>query len=81
MVLPTRRLLEIIADLKRAFPGLERVSSYCLPRNLAKKSVEELAQLREAGLKILYVGMESGDERFFGALTKVKPGNPPGRPW
>lgn len=70
MVLPTRRLLEIIADLKRAFPGLERVSSYCLPRNLAKKSVEELAQLREAGLKILYVGMESGDDEILRRVNK-----------
>ena len=70
MVLPTRRLLEIIADLKRGFPGLERVSSYCLPRNLAKKSVEELAQLREAGLKILYVGMESGDDEILRRVNK-----------
>ena len=70
MVLSTRRLLEIIADLKRAFPGLERVSSYCLPRNLAKKSVEELAQLREAGLKILYVGMESGDDEILRRVNK-----------
>src|SRR5690606_9357035 len=70
MVLPTRRLLEIIADLKRVFPGLERVSSYCLPRNLAKKSVEELAQLREAGLKILYVGMESGDDEVLRRVNK-----------
>ena len=70
MVLPTRRLLEILADLKRAFPGLERVSSYCLPRNLAKKSVEELAQLRGAGLKILYVGMESGDDEVLRRVNK-----------
>lgn len=70
MVLPTRRLLEILTDLKRAFPGLERVSSYCLPRNLAKKSVEELAQLREVGLKILYVGMESGDDEVLRRVNK-----------
>ena len=42
MVLPTRRLLEILGQLSEAFPDLQRVSSYCLPRNLAKKTVEEL---------------------------------------
>lgn len=70
MVLPTRRLLEILADLKQAFPELRRVSSYCLPRNLAKKSVEELAELKEAGLGILYVGMESGDDEVLRRINK-----------
>ncbi|MGF2734853.1 radical SAM protein [Marinobacter sp. DUT-1] len=70
MVLPTRRLLEILADLKAAFPDLQRVSSYCLPRNLARKSVEELAELREAGLAIMYVGMESGDDEVLRRVNK-----------
>ncbi|MBJ6137839.1 radical SAM protein [Marinobacter litoralis] len=70
MVLPTRRLLEILHELKGAFPGLQRVSSYCLPRNLAKKSVEDLVALREAGLGILYVGMESGDDEVLRRINK-----------
>lgn len=70
MVLPTRRLLEILGHLKAAFPDLERVSSYCLPRNLAKKTVEELVRLRDAGLKILYVGMESGDDEVLRRVNK-----------
>ena len=70
MVLPTRRLLEILGELNAAFPDLQRVSSYCLPRNLAKKTVEELAQLREVGLKILYVGMESGDDEVLRRINK-----------
>lgn len=70
MVLPTRRLLEILGELKAAFPDLQRVSSYCLPRNLAKKTVDELAQLKEAGLKILYVGMESGDDEVLRRINK-----------
>lgn len=70
MVLPTRRFLEILADLKQAFPELRRVSSYCLPRNLAKKSVEELTELKEAGLGILYVGMESGDDEVLRRINK-----------
>lgn len=70
MVLPTRRLLEILDELNAAFPELQRVSSYCLPRNLARKTVEELKQLREAGLKILYVGMESGDDEVLRRINK-----------
>lgn len=70
MVLPTRRLLEILGQLKAAFPDLQRVSSYCLPRNLARKTVEELAELRAAGLQILYVGMESGDDEVLRRVNK-----------
>lgn len=70
MVLPTRRLLEILAELKQAFPDLRRVSSYCLPRNLAKKSVEELTELKQAGLGMLYVGMESGDDEVLRRINK-----------
>ncbi|WP_372965108.1 radical SAM protein [Marinobacter sp.] len=70
MVLPTRRLLDILQDLKKGFPELQRVSSYCLPRNLAKKSVEELKELRDAGLGILYVGMESGDDEVLRRVNK-----------
>lgn len=70
MVLPTRRLLEILGELKAAFPELQRVSSYCLPRNLAKKTVEDLKQLREAGLQILYIGMESGDDEVLQRINK-----------
>lgn len=70
MVLPTRRLVAILGELKAAFPGLRRVSSYCLPRNVAKKSVEELTALREAGLEIVYVGMESGDDEVLRRVNK-----------
>lgn len=70
MVLPTRRLLEILGQLRAAFPDLQRVSSYCLPRNLARKTVEELAELRAAGLQILYVGMESGDDEVLRRVNK-----------
>lgn len=70
MVLPTRRLLEILEQLRQAFPQLQRVSSYCLPRNLARKSVDELRQLKEAGLGILYVGMESGDDEVLRRVNK-----------
>ncbi len=70
MVLPARRLLEILGELRAAFPGLQRVSSYCLPRNLAKKSVEDLKLLQEAGLQLLYVGMESGDDEVLARVNK-----------
>ena len=70
MILPTRRLKQVLLWLRENFPSLERVSSYCLPRNIAKKSVEDLAELKELGLDILYVGLESGDDTVLERVNK-----------
>lgn len=70
MILPTRRLKVVLEKLRESFPNLERVTSYCLPRNLAKKSVEELKELRALGLQMLYVGLESGDDFVLEMVNK-----------
>ena len=62
LVLPTRRLLTILSAIREHMPWVHRVSSYCLARNLARKSVDELRSLRQAGLAMVYLGAESGDD-------------------
>lgn len=70
LVLPTRRLLSILQAIREHMPDVQRVSSYCLPRNLRKKSVEELKELADAGLKMAYVGCESGDDEVLARVNK-----------
>ena len=70
LVLPTEWLLNILAVLKKYFPNLERVSSYAAPRDILAKSVEELTELRRAGLALLYYGMESGDAQTLKDIRK-----------
>ncbi len=70
MVLPTRRLLEILGAIGEQLPAVRRVSSYCLPRNLRKKSVAELKELADAGLSMVYVGAESGDDLVLEKVNK-----------
>ena len=53
--------MTLLAGLKNHFPRLTRVSSYASPKSLAGKTADELRQLREAGLRLLYLGLESGD--------------------
>ena len=62
MTLSVRRLKAILESINRHLPGVQRVASYCLPRNVSKKSVDELAELRAMGLSLFYVGCESGDD-------------------
>ena len=73
LVLPTRRLLAILQAIREHMPEVRRVSSYCLPRNLRKKSVEELKELADAGLKMAYVGCESGDDEVLARVNKGEP--------
>ena len=70
LVLSTRRLLRILDKLKTTFPNLQRVSTYASPSNLARKSNEELKELYEAGLTLLYVGIESGDSKVLECIQK-----------
>ena len=70
LVLPTRRLLAILDAIRQHLPAVHRVSSYCLARNLKKKTVAELTLLREAGLAMVYLGAESGDDAVLAKVHK-----------
>ncbi len=70
LMLPTRRLLAALEAIRRHLPGVRRLSSYCLPRNLRKKSAADLNALAEAGLSLVYVGAESGDDEVLARVDK-----------
>jgi radical SAM superfamily enzyme YgiQ (UPF0313 family) len=70
MTLSFRRLKLIMEAIQAHLPGLQRVSSYCLPRNLNNKTVEQLAELRQLGLSLYYVGCESGDDLVLERVDK-----------
>jgi radical SAM superfamily enzyme YgiQ (UPF0313 family) len=70
MTLSTRRLAAILTAIRRELPGVRRVSSYCLPRNVSRKSAAELRELAELGLSLVYVGAESGDDEVLARVDK-----------
>lgn len=70
LVLSTEKLMKILKALYETFPNLQRVSSYAGPQDILRKSVEELEQLKVAGLKLLYYGMETGDDSVLKAVNK-----------
>ncbi len=70
MTLSARRLVTVLEAIRREMPAVRRVSSYCLPRNLRNKSVEELKELAALGLSIVYVGVESGDDEVLARVNK-----------
>jgi len=70
LVCPTEYLEEILGALYESFPKLTRVTSYASPGNLLRKSVEELARLRQRGLIMIYYGIESGSPEILKRITK-----------
>lgn len=63
-------LLDVLAELRRAFPDLQRVSCYASPQALQVRKIEEMARLREAGLTLYYLGIESGHDDVLARLEK-----------
>lgn len=70
MVLSMRRLRTILQAIQTHLPSVSRVSAYCLPGNLKNKSVDDLRELQALGLKLIYVGAESGDDTVLKYIDK-----------
>ncbi|NQY94553.1 MAG: radical SAM protein [Campylobacteraceae bacterium] len=68
--LPTQHLIEILQYLKKSFKRLRRVSSYASPLNLHEKTLDELIQLKENGLTLIYFGIETGDKKLLKHVVK-----------
>lgn len=63
-------LLALLERLRAAFPDLARASCYASPQALEVRSVEDMARLREAGLSLYYLGVESGHDAVLAKLQK-----------
>jgi radical SAM superfamily enzyme YgiQ (UPF0313 family) len=70
LVIPHRRLVPILDLLNERFPYLERIGIYANARGILNKSVQELEELRERKLGIVYLGVESGDNEVLGRVRK-----------
>ncbi len=71
LIVKTKDLLYILDQCHAYFPEVERISVYGAPKDILNKTPEELAQLKAAGLDMVYMGLESGADEV---LTAVKKG-------
>jgi radical SAM superfamily enzyme YgiQ (UPF0313 family) len=70
LIMRTPDLIRIVAFLKQTFPELNRITSYARSKTAAKKSLEELTELKNAGLSRLHIGMESGSNLVLSYVEK-----------
>lgn len=69
-VLKSNKLLEIISKIKLHYNRIQRISAYALPKDILSKTPSELIKLRHEGLKLLYIGIESGDDELLSYVNK-----------
>ena len=72
LIIPQRRLLKILEAIKKNLPWVTRVGLYANAKSLKMKSIDELKELRDHGLGIAYMGLETGDDV---TLTAIKKGS------
>jgi len=70
LIAPQRILAGVLKYLNEKFPNLERIGTYTTPQAGLVKSVDELKELNRLGLKIAYMGVESGDEELLKKINK-----------
>jgi radical SAM superfamily enzyme YgiQ (UPF0313 family) len=68
--LPTDRMLQTLDYINLKFPNLERISCYAMPKNILEKSPEDLKRIRDAGLSMFYIGIETGSDKILKKVTK-----------
>jgi radical SAM superfamily enzyme YgiQ (UPF0313 family) len=70
LTVKTQMLVQVLNSLYESFPHLERVTSYARAKTLAKKPMEDLEKIRQAGLTRLHVGLETGDRDLLKEIEK-----------
>ncbi len=71
IAMPTKELIEICSFARKVFPYLERITVYGSSRYIAKKGLQQLKEIKEAGLDRIHVGLESGNNEV---LRRIKKG-------
>lgn len=70
LIMPQHRLNEILNLINYKLPTLKRIGTYANAKSILRKSVEELKKLNESGLKIIYLGVETGNADLLKTIQK-----------
>jgi hypothetical protein len=70
LILKTDHLVEILNDLKKTFPSIERITTYSRSKTVSRKSLEELQDLKSAGLSRIHIGLETGQDSLLQYIHK-----------
>jgi radical SAM superfamily enzyme YgiQ (UPF0313 family) len=70
LIIPQPRLVEILVSMHKRIRSMKRVGCYANAKSILRKTPEDLVQLRKLGLKIVYLGVETGNEDLLKKINK-----------
>jgi len=70
LIIPQPRLEEILKLINDNLPNINRIGTYANAKSILRKSVDELKTLRSLGLKIIYLGVETGNAELLKKINK-----------
>ena len=70
LIIPQPRLVEIFVSIRKHISNMKRVGCYANAKSILRKTPEDLVQLRKLGLKIVYLGVETGNEDLLKKINK-----------
>ena len=70
LIIPQKKLRWILTEISTHLPWVKRVGAYANAKSIEKKSISELNELYGLGLRILYLGVESGDDQILSQICK-----------
>jgi radical SAM superfamily enzyme YgiQ (UPF0313 family) len=70
LIIPQKKLVWILESIRKHLPWVKRVGSYANTKSISMKSIEDLIELKNLGLSILYLGVESGDDQVRKRILK-----------
>jgi len=70
LIIPQKRLMWILEQIEEHLPRVQQVGAYANVKSIKKKTSEELEELRRHNLRILYLGVETGDDEIREAIQK-----------
>jgi radical SAM superfamily enzyme YgiQ (UPF0313 family) len=70
LIIPQKRLLKILQEIKKQLPWVTRVAAYANAKSLKMKTLDDLKALKDSGLGIVYMGLETGDDETLKRINK-----------
>ncbi len=70
MIIPQKRLVKILKQIKKRLPWVNRVGIYANTKSIGMKTDDQLKELHTLGIKIAYLGLETGDDQLLKTIRK-----------
>jgi len=70
MGIPYSRLFKIFQTIRAQLPNVKEIATFASAKSVNRRTEEEIQELRDYGLSMIYMGLESGDDETLAYVNK-----------